>query len=206
MTLDKKIFLELLIKAYQRKNYAFFHQGEYNLNIFGVRNSNKISNQFDDLIGVAYKYQPDKWCMDLYEATTDPGKYWLNNPMTPAGTAILMPGQYRGAYKLGKHQGKYMALVQNKPVRVWRDNNKDDVLDFNGRISQEGNFGINIHRSSPYDRSYLVDKWSAGCQVFKKSIDYDNFIILCVKASKIYGQYFTYTLFNESEFLLTGGK
>jgi hypothetical protein len=52
-----------------------------------------------------------------------------------------------------------------------RDNNKDETIDYNNitTIVDEGYFGINIHRSNPYDQSYAINKWSAGCQVFKKS-------------------------------------
>ena len=42
------------------------------------------------------------------------------------GTAILVPGQYRGAYKIGFHKGKYKALVQAKPVKLYIDNDKDN--------------------------------------------------------------------------------
>ena len=32
----------------------------------------------------------------------------------------------------------------------------------------KGFMGLIFHRSNPYTESYYVDKWSAGCQVFKK--------------------------------------
>ena len=66
-------------------------------------------------------------------------------------------------------------------------------------VIDEGYFGINIHRSNPYDQSYVINKWSAGCQVFKKIEDYNKFIQLCKDSAKIYGNGFTYTLITEKE-------
>ena len=63
----------------------------------------------------------------------------------------------------------------------------------------EGYFGINIHRSNPYDKSYLVEKWSAGCQVFQSVKDYDEFLDICKESAKLYGNSFTYTLLTEQE-------
>ena len=57
-----------------------------------------------------------------------------------------------------------------------------------------GYFGINIHRSAKKGESTNVNKWSAGCQVFKNSLDYDIFICICEKSAEIYGNSFTYTL------------
>ena len=40
-----------------------------------------------------------KWKFFCFEATTDPGDNWMDNPMVrEKGTAILKPGQYRGSH------------------------------------------------------------------------------------------------------------
>ena len=90
------------------------------------------------------------------------------------------------------------AVAQYKPVKVWRDNDKDDQLDYDVEI-QEGMFGINIHRSNPYTSSYYVGKWSAGCQVFSIKKEYDEFMGLINKSAKLYGDKFTYTLITEDD-------
>ena len=114
--------------------------------------------------------------------------------MNPQGTAILNPGQYVDAYQLGLHRGKYRALVQCKAVSVTRDYNRNAVLDFNnGRIAK-GIFGINIHRASQVGTTFVVDKYSAGCQVFKNVKDFDFFIKLCELHRNYHGNKFTYTL------------
>tara|TARA_B100000424_G_C22847064_1_gene451808 strand:- start:30 stop:650 length:621 start_codon:yes stop_codon:yes gene_type:complete len=191
------------IKSYfAAKQYRFFDTPDkkLNLNIIGVRRDNQGSNTFDDFLLVMYR-EEEMMVSHRWQVTTDPGKYWLINPMNPKGTAVLVPGQYSGTYKLGKHQNNYEALVQAKPVKVWRDNTKDDIIDYNNitTLVDKGYFGINIHRSNPYTESYAVNKWSAGCQVFKKVDDFNNFMELCRNSAKIYGPRFTYTLIDEKD-------
>ena len=202
-----RMLMELLtpknIKSYfDAKGYRFFDTPDrkLNLNIIGVRRDNQGTNTFDDFLLVMYR-EEELMINHRWQATTDPGKYWLKNPINPKGTAVLTPGQYRGTWQIGKHQGKYEALVQRKPVKVYRDNSKDEIIDYNNisTVVDEGYFGINIHRSNPYDQSYAINKWSAGCQVFKKVDDYKEFMKLCNDSAKIYGNSFTYTLIEEKD-------
>ena len=53
-------------------------------------------------------------------------------------------------------------------------------------------YGINIHKAGK--DSSDVNTWSAGCQVFKKTADFDEFIGLVKKQEAKYGNKFTYTL------------
>tara|TARA_R110000851_G_scaffold116633_4_gene242930 strand:+ start:236 stop:877 length:642 start_codon:yes stop_codon:yes gene_type:complete len=202
-----KALIELLnsenIKSYfEAKDYKFFDTPDrkLNINLIGVRRDNQGTNTFDDFLLVIYRDE-ELMISNRYQITTDPGKYWLKNPTNPKGTAVLKPGQYRGTWQLGKHQGKYEALVQRKPVQVYRDNNRDETIDYNNitTMVDEGYFGINIHRSNPYDQSYAINKWSAGCQVFKKIDEYNKFIQICKDSAKIYGNGFTYTLIAEKD-------
>lgn len=202
-----KALIEILtpdnIKSYfQAKEYKFFDTPDkkLNLNLIGIRRDNQGTNTFDDFLLVIYR-EEELMVSNRYQITTDPGKYWLQNPINPKGTAVLKPDQYRGTWQIGKHQGKYEALVQRKSVKVYRDNNKDDIIDYNSMSTMvdEGYFGINIHRSNPYDQSYAVNKWSAGCQVFKNIKDYNKFVQLCKDSAKIYGNSFTYTLIEEKD-------
>jgi len=191
------------IKSYfAAKEYRFFDTPDrrLNLNIIGVRRDNQGSNTFDDFLLVMYR-EEELMINHRWQATTDPGKYWLRFPMNSKGTAVLVPGQYRGAYKIGKHQNNYEALVQAKPLKVWRDNTKDEVIDYNSisTLIDKGFFGINIHRSNPYTESYVVNKWSAGCQVFKKVEDFNSFMQLCRASAELYGPKFTYTLIDEKD-------
>ena len=200
--LEDLLTLTNIMSLMKAKGYVFFDDAnkKLNLNLIGVRRDNQGTNEFDDFMLLVYR-EEELMIQERYSITTDPGKYWLENPMNPSGTAILAPGQYRSAWKLGKHQGKYNALVQRRPVKVWRDNNKDSVIDYpyaHAKVS-EGYFGINIHRSNPYDKSYIVDKWSAGCQVFQAIDNYNEFLGLCKSSADIYGSSFSYTLLTEEE-------
>lgn len=183
------------------KGYAFFSNGRYNLNIIGIRknNNNAITNKYDDILCVMYK-DSTGWVKRLFKITTEPGTYYMKKELgNPKGTAILVPGQYRGCWKIGKHNGKYDALVQQKPVKVYRDGNKDDIYDMYNEVIHEGLFGINIHRSNQGFNRATVDMYSAGCQVFANPKDFNEFMELCKKQSKLYGNNFTYTLINEED-------
>lgn len=187
-------------ELFKRKGYTWFNNKEYNLNIVGIRsNQNRaITNRFDDILIVDYiAYDQRKRLM--FNITTEPGTYYIKNLLNVKGTAILVPGQYKDCWQIGYHQGKYKALVQSKPVAVYRDNNKDDVYDLNPETIDKGIFGINIHRSNAKLTSVQVDKWSAGCQVFSNPNDFSTFMRLCEKQANLYGNSFTYTLINEEE-------
>jgi hypothetical protein len=193
---------EKIEKALKEKGYVWFEDTSgknYDLNIVGVRNSdvgNKVTNAFDDRITVSYKLNGE-WKFHSWAATTDPGKKGVMEFKNSAGVARLVEGQYRGSHTLGLHQGKYEALRQQKPVKVYRDKNKD--MNFDEDVIQEGIFGINIHKAGA-DSTY-VENWSEGCQVFKKSADFEEFMSICRKAAAIHGKSFTYTLINSKEII-----
>lgn len=200
--LKNKMSIANLQATLEAMGYAFFTKGNYNVNIIGVRNPNLVANSFDDTMLCAYKVA-DQWILKEWEITTDAGRYWLKHPMNPKGTAILVPHQYRGVYKIDKHSGKYYAVCQRLgEVEVYRDDNKDQILNFDDVTKEWGMFGINIHRSNPYSESQVVEKWSAGCQVFKKVDDFNEFMEICNNARNNWGNTFTYTLINEQDLKL----
>lgn len=182
------------IKAILRhKGYKIFTR-PYELNIVGLRSKSTIPNRFDDEIHVFYKVSALNWHYHVFKATTDPGTYWLRQPLQPQGTAILAEGQNINAYSLGLHRGKYLALVQVMPITVIRDYNRDAVLDFMNGTKTRGMYGINIHRANQTGTTKTVDKNSAGCQVFENANDFAFFIELCKKHASLYGNHFTYSL------------
>jgi hypothetical protein len=189
--------VEAAIKA---KGYVWFEDANnkgFDVNIIGVRNSatgQTVTNLFDDCITLSYK-DGGQWKFHCWPATTDPGKKGVQQYHNAAGVARLVEGQYRGSHTLGLHQGKYEALKQQKPVKVYRDANRDLV--FEESKVQEGIFGINIHKAGA-DSTY-VENWSEGCQVFKKSADFEAFMAICRKAATIHGKSFTYTLIESAD-------
>ena len=189
---------EQIEQTVKSKGYVWFEgTKDFDVNSVGVRNSStgdKVTNVFDDFLSVSYK-EGGEWKFHIWPATTDPGKKGVMEYHNAAGVARLVPGQYRGSHTIGLHQGKYEALKQQKPVKVYRDKDKDMQYDEN--IIQEGVFGINIHKAGA-DSTY-VENWSEGCQVFKKSSDFDSFMKIMNKAATIHGKSFTYTLIESKD-------
>jgi len=200
MSIPTRQQIEAAVKA---KGYKWFKNGDYNLNIVGVRNGetgNEVTNKFDDFLTLSYKVDGE-WNYHCFDATTDPGKHWVENVMNEDGVAILKENQYRGSHKIGLHQGKYEALRQQKPVQVYRDNDLDGNYDLLEENIQEGIFGINIHRATKWEgkKSTQIDKWSAGCQVIAANDDFRLFMEICNKAKDTWSNSFTYTLINTND-------
>lgn len=187
-----------ILNQVEKEGHAVFERGRYNLNVIGVRTPAGEVNKFDDWIHLVYKDETDRWVNLAFACTTDPGLYWLKNPGRRAGTAILKPGQYRGAYEIGLHRGRYPCLRQAKPVTVYRDRNRDDVLDMDPKTEVEGIYGINIHHSG-HKTHYKVDKWSAGCTVLADIGDWEIFMSVIRRSADMWGERFTYTLIEKGE-------
>lgn len=186
--------IRALISVLKSKGYVL-NEKPYQLNIVGVRSATTEPNKFDDLIYAFWKTDKGDWDGKYFTATTDPGTYYLKNPLSKLGTAILKEGQYVDTYGIGLHKGQYEALVQIKPVNVIRDYDRNAILDFNNGREERGLFGINLHKAGKESKD--VNTWSAGCQVFQKSDDFNTFMELARKHRQLYGNKFTYTLIDE---------
>lgn len=191
------ITTDLLIENYKKNNYIL-KNGVYQLNIFGIRANTPANNKFDDIVGGLRMNHGDSWEVLLCKATTDPGFYWLQNPMNIEGTAILVPGQYIGSHKLGLHRGQYRAFVQCGKMRFYRDSNKDQKYDLEPTTIQMGVIGCNIHHAGI--NSTIIDKWSAACQVVAKLTEYNELIAQADDhLSENWETLFNYTLFEEGK-------
>jgi hypothetical protein len=186
------------------KGFVFFadeaNKG-FDVNVVGVRNNDPkladaVTNVFDDKLTLSFK-KNGKWEYREWDITTDPGTKAVKQFHNPAGVFRLMPGQYRGMWAIGLHQGKYEAMRQVKPCRGWRDKNKDMVFD--ETMVVEGVFGINGHRSNPKTQSEYVENWSEGCQVFKRLKDFNEFMSIMRLSRDIHGNSFTYTLLESTD-------
>ena len=197
--------LDKIKNTVTKKGYKWFDDDankNYDVNIVGVRNNapsvaDKVTNVFDDFLTISFK-ENSNWQFFCWNATTDPGKKGVQQFHNKKGVARLVPGQYRGAWSVDKHQGKYDALCQRLGnVTVWRDANKDLV--FEEKTTDTGMFGINIHKAG--QDSTWVENWSEGCQVFKRVKDFDVFMSICKKAAKIHGNKFSYTLLESTDII-----
>lgn len=190
---------EQIEKAVKSKGFVWFDGAkDYDVNIVGVRNATpgqKVTNLFDDKLTLSYKVGGE-WFFHEWDATTEPGKKGVMQFHNSGGVARLVPDQYRGVYKVSMHQGKYQALCQRLgDVTVWRDKNRD--MDFDEIIRDTGMFGINIHKAGTV--SNFVENWSEGCQVFKRTKDFNDFMVIINRAKEIHGNHFTYTLIISSD-------
>jgi len=190
--------LPVSIRTIEAAGLPIYWRGDHHLTLFGVRSTTRIAGRFDDLLGVAWT-EDGRWRIETFAGTTDPGGYWLAKPSKVAGTAILAAGHYRDVWAIDLHAGRYPALCQRRgPVTVYRDATRDDRLDLDPATRETGYFGINLHRSSSAGESRVVDRWSAGCQVFARAADFDRVMLLAGEQVKRTGiDSFSYTLLDE---------
>lgn len=180
-----------ILRRVEALGYATF-SGLESLNLIAERSPGNMPDAFDDLFHAVMMTNAG-WLHRIYACTTDPGAYWLRNPGRVDGTAIIAPGQYRGAYREGLHKGRYPALVQCGPVDVFRDRSQDGTPDATGP-RYTGLYGVNIHRANADRTSTVVDKWSAGCIVLPDRRDHDELLTLYRRSATRYGALVTLTL------------
>jgi len=192
--------IDQVIRTLEKLSYKVFDNDSkpYNINIVGLRTADMTPNSFNDWEYVFWKHA-GSWEGIKFRITTDPGLYYLKNPANPLGTAIVKPGQYPNLWRKGLHKGKYPALVQVGSITVYRDANRDGSYDITGRTETSSSLGINNHRAVENGQSLLVDKWSAGCQVFQDYYDFEIFMRIISEAEKNWSNTFTYTLITEQQ-------
>ena len=190
-----------IIKSAERLGYTIDKRPN-KLNIIGVRNSTATSqDKFDDLIAYFTYDNNGKIVGRVVTGTTDPSTYFLKSPMNLKGAAILKSGQYKDAYQLGLHRGKYEALVQRKPVEVIRDNDRNALINYLAP-TQTGLYGINIHKAQKgKNNEDIIGLDSAGCQVFRNIRDFEDMMQLARISKNKYGNSFTYTLLDDRNLL-----
>ncbi len=191
---------EQIEAVFKAKGFKWFSLSEpWNVNLWGVRKAGiDNSNAFDDVLGLTYADEALKLCHHVFTGTTNPGIYYRKNPMNAKGTAILLPGQYQGAFKIGLHHGNW-ALVQNKPLPVWRDTDKDETIEASEWVDT-GYHALNFHQmfgSTSTIAASDIHKWSAGCQGLNDPKQWAAFKRVIQKSAKLYGPVFTYTLLQE---------
>ena len=173
----------------------------YKLNVVGIRDTaTTIPEKFKDEIAYFYFDDNGNAVGKVAVGTTLPSVYFLNNPIqNTSGTAILKQGQYKDAYKIGLHKKIYEALVQDKPVTVIRDNDRNSYLNFFAK-TETGLYGINIHRASVgKEDATIISQDSAGCQVYQNESDFQAMMEMARQSRDKYGNTFTYTLIDKKE-------
>jgi hypothetical protein len=165
------------------------------LNIFGIRKEEVGTDQFEDIIGIAYYNIPTaKWDLYAFKGTTRPTAYWRNFLKTdpnrnPKGADTIKTGFYPSMWSRGTHPvppsgpNQPNSLVMNfagaplKHCITWRDKNGNGTKDPNDP-SLLGNLSFNCHYPGPsYSESSTpssMGQASAGCQVLQSKTLYQN--------------------------------
>lgn len=190
----KKVTIDSLKATVTALGYKWF---EDRPNIIGLRTNIVVSNLFNDYIFVAYNNILSCWII-----TTEPGVDALVTPMNPLGAAVLKPGQYVDSWELGFHKQRpdHKALIQVKPITVYRDNDKDGIAEVT-TTETTGLYGVNIHGTKVGRDRNDIGAFSAGCQVFRNWKDKEELMKICESAKTITKNKFTYTLLTEDQLL-----
>lgn len=158
------------------KNYPI---GNFNivyiegLTINGQLNGDE-PNQFNDVRAVFDSTR----CLDCWQATCEPGSWYTDYPMNPAGAFRIAFGFHDRAWKIGIHGNSepHEALIQVGEVRGFRDANRDMIRTGDREVS--GYFGINQHWGYDMPASD-IGQASAGCLVGRSRFDHQQFMEYC---------------------------
>ena len=144
----------------------------------GTPNADK-SNVFNDrrIVFEVVKGKPEIKMNVL--ATTEPGKFYTENPLNAGGAARIAFNQYK-AWRIGTHRaGKpsaHEALVQVGIISVHRDLNKDGKRTGDA-IDVGSGFAINQHSGHDANANN-IGKASAGCLVSRSHTEHKEFMKL----------------------------
>lgn len=178
-----------IIDYMQKKGYQIF-EDTLNFNIVYIEGMNPngtsnddAPNQFNDIRTVIAFENDEPIILGIWEGTTEPGKRYTLKPMNPKGAARIAFGQYE-AWQIGLHGNSepHEALIQVKPITVWRDLNKDFIRP--GDKKDYGLFGINQHWGYDLPRTD-IGLASAGCLVGRTRQGHRDFMRL-IKRDKRY--------------------
>lgn len=135
--------------------------------LLGVQSNEDTYNHFDDKF---YLFKGIKF-IQVVQGTTNAGTTGIKNysKYNRKGVAVIKTDEwYYDLWKFGYHKGKMPALKQFKPIKYFRDWNKNLKIEEIGKM-YEGIIGVNFHTVS-YQNNLsfwrkLIGGWSVGCQV-----------------------------------------
>jgi hypothetical protein len=180
--------VDRIVDYYKKQNYPISEKiGEINIcylegcNSHGELNDDRL-NVFNDRRLVFGINTNNNVIFGNWDATTEPSRYYTNNPLNPKGAARIKFGYYT-AWKVGIHGNSepHEALVQVAPITVHRDLNKDGIR--TGDKIDVGNFGINQHWGYNLPLND-VGKASAGCLVGRSRFEHRLFMQLVKSDSR----------------------
>ncbi len=162
---------ELLDKVSSLPSFNGFPEDYW---LLGVQSQEDAFNTYDDKF---YLFKGKKFIM-VTTGTTNAGKNGLKDygKYNKYGFAVIKTNEwYYDLWKYGKHRGRMDALRQVKKIKHYRDGDKDNKVEEQGKL-YNSIIGINFHTNT-YNKfgngvKKLIGGWSLGCQVCNK---YDHY-------------------------------
>lgn len=156
------------------------------VNLVAIRHGVSTPGAGDDLLYACWRERArGPWTIKVWQCETQPGLGYMKEPINPKGAGMIAPGQYSRAYGRGLHNGR-PALRQIKPVKAYRDNNRDSIIDIHPGSVDQGMFAMNIHD---------VTRWGdlAGC-IGLLPADLAELLDVYDMTARLYGPGITLTL------------
>lgn len=155
---------QLLLRVSSLPSFKGIPKGYW---ILGVQSNEDLYNKFDDKF---YLFKGKKFVMVL-PGTTNAGTTGLMNydRYNKNGVLVVKTDEwYYGLWRFGYHKGKMPALKQIRPIKYFRDWNKNQIVEEIGKL-YTGIKGVNFH-TVLYQKNLsfirrLIGGWSVGCQV-----------------------------------------
>jgi hypothetical protein len=161
---------QLIDRMKSLPSFLYVPQGRH---IIVVRSNEDAFDKFDDKLYL-FKHET---CLSVMPCTSNSGGYGLKNyfKWNRLGAAVIKFDEiYYDAFmksdggKYLHHNGKMQCLRQIKPLKYYRDGNKDNKIDESGTI-YEGIYATNVHANSYTQKtgiiSWLIGRWGTGCTV-----------------------------------------
>lgn len=151
-------------------------------NTDGTPNDN-APNKFNDRRTVLTVRDGRPVLLGNWDATSEPGKFYTENPLNPKGAARIALDQFK-SWNMGVHRGSgkdpHEALVLAAPIRVHRDLNRNFRRDESDPVDVGASFAVNQHWGfdSPEEN---IGPASAGCLVGRTRQGHREFMNLLKK-------------------------
>lgn len=178
-------------EAVLRKEYIFFEEGNYNLNIIWERTKDHITNEFDDYCHILYLLNGEEKYLRI-KGTTKPG-ILTGTKSEGHQRHILCPSQYKSSWVYEKSARRnYPFLSQVKLLKCFKVN-EDNTID-NSIIINDTAMCTQTHLMSQIDKSgFKVNNWSVECMGAEYP-EYKQLIDLIELSIPIWGNKFTQTI------------
>jgi len=203
---------QMVKQSVLKKGYVWRERGDYDVNLIFVRMSDHVSNMMDDKCYISYMALGVEYCI-LVDSNTKPALYGaLYNPVTVngvTGTACLIPQQVLEAHKYINNlwNDTYNPwtqpyFLQMQPLKIWRDNNRNDIIDHMQEEDGPVSDGLCIHIQEEPLSAPGKKPWSLGCVGLHKQDFKDQLDPIMKKRVAAYGLLNDFTLLENSDLLI----